>query len=239
MTPTPAAGTPPPAPRLTSQVLFGLFVIALGVLFTLDNLGIANAADYLQYWPAILVGLGMVKIWNARRGRQGWVSGLILIGVGSYMLIKGLTYIQIDARMFWPMLLLGLGAYLVWRGVGRGRIGVAEDGSARFSAIAVMGSVSRRTNAQNFAGADLTAVLGGCDIDLRQASIAPGPDAVIDILAFWGGIDLKVPEDWTVITRAIPLMGGVEDKTRAPQGTAVKRLVIRGLVVMGGITVKN
>jgi hypothetical protein len=34
-------------------------------------------------------------------------------------------------------------------------------------------------------------------------------------------------------------MGGVEDKTRAPQGAPAKRLLLRGIVVMGGVTVKN
>jgi len=69
--------------------------------------------------------------------------------------------------------------------------------------------------------------------------IAPGAEAVIEVFAFWGGIDIKVPEDWTVITRAMPLMGGVEDKTRSPLQAGKKRLVIRGIVVMGGVAVKN
>ena len=80
--------------------------------------------------------------------------------------------------------------------------------------------------------------MGGCEIDLRKASIAPGTEAVIDVFAMWGGIEVKVPPDWTVITRAIPIMGGVEDKTHAPE-TADKRLVIRGLLLMGGAGVKN
>ena len=81
----------------------------------------------------------------------------------------------------------------------------------------------------------------GCEIDLRQASIAPGTEAVIDVFAFWGGIEIKVPEDWTVVTRAVPLMGGVEDKTHVPQPLPAveKRLVISGIVVMGGVVVKN
>ena len=57
-----------------------------------------------------------------------------------------------------------------------------------------MGGVIRRSNSQTFEGADLTAVMGGCEIDLRQASMAPGGEAVIDVFAFWGGIDVKVPE---------------------------------------------
>jgi hypothetical protein len=127
---------------------------------------------------------------------------------------------------------------MVWRGFGGRRAMRPDDGHSTFSALAIMGGVARRSNAQAFRGADLTAVMGGCEIDLRQASIEPGTEAVIDVFAMWGGIEIKVPPDWTVVTRAIPIMGGVEDKTHAP-ATADKRLIIRGLLLMGGAGVKN
>jgi len=37
----------------------------------------------------------------------------------------------------------------------------------------------------------------------------------------------------------MPLRGGFEDKTRPPQGATMHRLVVRGLVIMGGVEVKN
>jgi hypothetical protein len=115
----------------------------------------------------------------------------------------------------------------------------AADSSAHISALAIMSGIQRRSNSPAFAGADLTAIMGGCEIDLRQASIAPGTEASMDIFAFWGGIDVKVPRDWTVVTNAIPLMGGIEDKTDPPQPLSGKRLVLRGIVVMGGVVIKN
>ena len=120
----------------------------------------------------------------------------------------------------------------------------ADDGQSQFSAFAIMGGVARRSNSQAFQGADLTAVMGGCEIDLRHASIAPGTEAVIEVFAFWGGIEIKVPEDWTVVPRVFPLMGGVDDRTRAPltlpdKPLQEKRLVVRGIVVMGGVGIKN
>jgi hypothetical protein len=229
-------------PRLSSQVVIGLMVVAVGVIFTLDNLGIIYAEDYLRYWPTALVLVGAVKVWHARKDGQGWFSGLLFLGVGSYMLINRIAYIRLDAREIFPLFLVLLGGYMVWRGVfGRsGRMG-ASDGLSRFSSLAVMGGVARRTNSPQFEGADLTAIMGGCDVDLRDASIAPNTEAVIDVFAFWGGIDLKVPEDWIVINRVIPLMGGVDDKTRTPIASSApqKRLVVRGIVIMGGIGIRN
>jgi hypothetical protein len=229
-------------PRFSSQVVIGLMVIAVGVIFTLDNLGIIYAEDYLRYWPTALVLIGAVKVWNARKDGHGWFSGLLFLGGGSYMLINQISYIRIDPRVIFPMFLVFLGGYMVWRGVFAGSPrSNASDGMNRFSSLAVMGGAARRSNSQAFEGADLTAIMGGCDIDLRDASIAPNTDAIIDVFAFWGGIDLKVPEDWVVVNRVIPLMGGVDDKTRTPivPSAPQKRLIVRGIVIMGGIGIRN
>jgi predicted membrane protein len=231
-------GVRPERPRVTVQAIFGLMVIAVGVIFTLDNLDIIDAREYLQYWPAGLVAVGLLKLYQASRGGQGWLGGLFFVSIGAWMLIEKIVYFRIDAREVMPLFLVFLGGYLVWRGFGGRRTARPSDGTGTFSALAIMGGVVRRSNSQAFTGADLTAVMGGCDIDLRKASIAPGTEAVIDVFAFWGGIEIKVPEDWTVVTRAIPIMGGVEDKTHAPE-KADKRLVIRGMLVMGGAAVKN
>lgn len=230
-------------PRLSSQVVIGLMVIAVGVIFTLDNLGIIYAEDYLRYWPIALVLIGAVKVWQARKDGHGWFGGVAFLGVGSYMLINQISYIRIDPRVIFPMFLVFLGGYMVWRGVfaGSRRVGSTADGLNRFSSLSVMGGAARRSSSQAFEGADLTAIMGGCDIDLRDASIAPNTEAVIDVFAFWGGIDLKVPEDWVVINRVIPLMGGVDDKTRTPIASSApqKRLIVRGIVIMGGIGIRN
>jgi len=232
-------GAPSPErPRVTVQALFGLMVIVVGVLFTLDNLEIINAREYLRFWPAGLVAIGLLKLYHAARGGQGWMGGLFFVSIGVWWLIEGIVYIRIDGRQILPLFLVFLGGYMVWRGFGGQRPGPLSDGHSNFSALAIMGGVMRRSNSQTFRGADLTAVMGGCEIDLRSASIAPGTDAVIDVFALWGGIDIKVPEDWSVSTRVIPIMGGIEDKTHQPP-TPDKRLVIRGMLVMGGCSVKN
>jgi hypothetical protein len=229
-------------PRLTPQVVIGLVIIAAGVIFTLDNLGIIYAPDYLIYWPIALVIVGAMKVWGARRDGHGWFAGLVFLGIGSWMLVKRVAYITIDARELVPLFLIFIGGFMVWRGFfGRGGPrGDAADGMTRFSALAILGGASRRSNAPAFEGGDLTAIMGGCEIDLREASIAPNTEAVIDIFAFWGGVDLKVPEDWTVINRVVPLMGGVDDRTHTPIASAPsKRLVVRGIVIMGGVGIRN
>lgn len=231
----PASKSPP---QFTPQVLLGFIVIVAGVLFTLDNLGVLDAGQFIQYWPAGLVAVGLLKLWHARQG-QAWLGGFFLVLLGGWMLLEHVVAIRISIGDLWPLFFVFLGGYMVWKGLGGVRQGAVGDGQTRFSALAIMSGVVRRSNTPTFQGADLTAIMGGCEIDLRQASIAPGTEAVIDVFAFWGGIDIKVPEDWVVITRAVPIMGGIEDKTHSPASPVAKTLIIQGIVIMGGVAIKN
>ena len=138
----------------------------------------------------------------------------------------------------WPALLVAFGVFLVWQGASTPRRRTSNASNDLISAIAVLGGVSRGNNSPAFRGGELTAVMGGCELDLRHAAI--DGEAVIDVFALWGGIEIRVPEDWTVVSRVTPILGGVEDKTRPPQAAASRhRLVLRGFVVMAGVEIKN
>src|SRR5438046_1306282 len=72
----------------------------------------------------------------------------------------------------------------------------AIDPSKHLAVSAFMGSVQRALSAPDFRGGDAWAVMGGCEIDLSKASIEAG-EAVINTFAFWGGIELNAPPDWS------------------------------------------
>src|ERR1041384_1622265 len=48
---------------------------------------------------------------------------------------------------------------------------------------------------------------------------AGGREVTAEVFAWWGGIDLVVPPDWRVVSEVVPIMGGVDDRTRAAAGT--------------------
>jgi hypothetical protein len=114
--------------------------------------------------------------------------------------------------------------------------GRPED-AATVNGFALLGTMKRKCVSQEFRGGELTAIMGGCELDLRGAAIGGG-QAVIDTFAFWGGIEVKVPEDWRVVVRGTPVLGSYDDKTVHATGTG-KVLVIKGTALMGGVEVKN
>lgn len=61
--------------------------------------------------------------------------------------------------------------------------------------------------------------MGGVELDLRQCA-ATGGESVMDVFAIWGGIVIRVPADWEVVSEVTPLMGGVDDRS----GTCSRRV---------------
>lgn len=224
------------SPRVTPQLLMGLIIIAIGAIFTLNNLGVVDARHYVRYWPVALILVGVLKVSQSRCG-TGVFGGSLFILVGVWLLLESFGLVTINVFDLWPLLFVFFGASLIWRGLRGKRSASGVDGHSTINALAVLGGVHRGNNSRAFRGGDLTAIMGGCEIDLRQAAI--DGEAVIDVFAMWGGIEIKVPEDWTVSSRVVPILGGFEDKTRPQRGAAMHRLLIRGFAIMGGIEVKN
>jgi class 3 adenylate cyclase len=105
--------------------------------------------------------------------------------------------------------------------------------------IAVMSGHSTRGRWRIGAKTKAVAVMGGCDMDLRSAEIE-GPEVEITAFAFWGGIDIIVPEGFDVDLRGFSFMGGRSLRLKdVPIVPGSPRIVVRAFAVMGGIDVKS
>ena len=234
---------------VTSQVVLGLLVIAMGLLFLLDNLNILDMHRAFSFWPMLFVVVGTVKLCDTQT-QGGTLLGAGLVGVGVLMMLDRMDIIDFNVRTMWPLVLIGLGGFLVAKAVRSRRAmegGVSKDGVAFVDSAAlradevvdvtaILGAYERRVTTQHFRGGEITAVMGGCELDMRNSSIQG--EAVINVFAFWGGVTIKCPPDWSVILQGTPILGGFEEKTIAPPDNS-KRLVIRGYAIMGGVEIRN
>jgi predicted membrane protein len=201
---------------------------------------IIDPHEYLRLWPAILIVVGIAYLIQCQHG-SGRVWGIILTFVGTGMLLDRLNFIHFSVWIYWPLIFIVVGIMMIIRSSSHQREihsspVESSDANSYIKAIAIMGGYRRMNNSQDFKGGELTAIMGGLEIDLREASIKG--EAVIDIFALMGGVEMRVPEDWLVIIEGFPFMGGFEDKTRPPKESA-KHLVIKGTAMMGGLEIKN
>ncbi len=221
----------PTRPRvsLTPQAVIGLLIVIWGLVLTAGNIGWLEpyaVRRVLGWWPIIIIGLGAAKIVSARSASDRTI-GIVVVFLGLWFLV--------GVRELLPLLLVALGVFLIVRARASGGAGGnVSEGGAEF---AFWSGIERRISVPDFRGANLTAIMGGIEMDLRGAGTASG-DAVIDVFAVMGGIEITVPPDWAVINRVTPIIGGVEDKTTGGRD-AQHRLIVRGSVIMGGVEIKT
>jgi hypothetical protein len=239
--------------RITGQLILGVAIAAAGVLFTLDNLHILRARDYLQFWPVVVIAIGLVHLSQADTS-AGMLGGGIWVLVGGLLLAIRMGLVHTNVWNLWPLLLVLVGARIALQTVATtapqrdaGLVGppgdaantpVRGDAGSLVSAVAVMGGFDRKITSQAFRGGELTAFMGGGKLDLRDALPANG-QAIVNVFALMGGFEIFVPDTWSVSLEVTPFMGGVEDKARTSTAASAPRLIVRGFVMMSSVEIKN
>ena len=222
----------------TPQVFVGLLIVAFGLLLTAGNLGWLDRRQVLElirYWPLAISAIGVAQILNGE-SRSNRIFGGILVFVGLWLTAEQVYAFRIHVFRWWPLLLVLGGIWLISRAWDPEAAvpGTPGPGGSEF---AFWSGVKRRIASPEFKRADLTAVMGGIEMDLRQAGTAAG-EATIDVFVMWGGIEIIVPPDWAVDNHIVPIMGGVVDKSTGTQAAA-HRLHLKGMVLMGGVEIKT
>ena len=238
-----------PHHRQRSRIVLGVFIIVIGVFALLDNLHLFDSHLVQPFWPLVFVALGTLQLSQARHPQQAvFGGGLVVVGAG--LTLQNLGLFQLHMRDLWPVILIFVGLHVLTRGFGHRGVGHGALGhrtspeqrderfehGARIDASAMMSGIALKNDSQEFSGGQINVVMGSVEIDLRQAAIAT--EAVLEVSVVMGGVEIKVPREWSVSVQGTPVLGGIEDKTVPPM-TPGKRLVVDGSVVMGGVEISN
>jgi hypothetical protein len=100
-------------------LLAGAILAGIGVLLLLQNLGIIVVDDLWDYWPVILIVVGVSRAASAWDfGGRLW--GAIVAFVGAVFLVRNLGLIHGSVwNFFWPVILIAIGLGLLARALDR------------------------------------------------------------------------------------------------------------------------
>lgn len=214
------------------RLYFGTVILAVGVLFLLDNADVLDAADVLsEWWPVAIIGAG-VLMWFTNPGH--WLAPLIVTGVGVALLLSALDVADIGS-FIWPAILIVVGlAVLFGR---RSSKGTTDSGNS-VSSFSMFSGAELASHSQSFEGGSVSAVFGAAEVDLRDAH--PAPDAELEVFTAFGGVEVRVPDGWEVNISGLPLFGAWENKTTKEALLAdAPKLKISATVLFGGLEVKH
>ncbi len=106
--------------RRQGSLFLGLILIGLGTIFLLDAMDVWP--DDAGKWPGILIVIGVAIAADQlfRRERVSWFAPLLLIGLGTFFLLRDLDLVE--SEFVWPAILIVGGLGLIFATMRRGTV---------------------------------------------------------------------------------------------------------------------
>lgn len=217
--------------------LWGLVLIAVGVILGINALGIAKIDIFFPgWWTLFIIVPCFIDLFKLNDDKVG---DLIGIGIGVCLMLACLDVLDFSViwKLIVPVVLVVIGVSLIMNGVWKKRKfeeakpieGEKKEFVATFSGVKV------DFKDMEFKGAKLEAIFGGVKCDLRGAKIEDG--ALIEANATFGGIDIFVPEGVKVEIGSTSILGGVSNHHRGDK-EAKKTIYLDANCFFGGVEVK-
>jgi hypothetical protein len=213
--------------RLDGTVGFGLVLITVGVVLTLDNLDIVSASELLSgWWPVAVIAVGL---WVALRGSA--IVGVLVAAIGGLLLLSTQDVITASVgRLVGPGVLVVLGGTLLQAGR---RVQTAQ--------VALVHSLDRTVAAAR-GGADVptpaaTAILGDAHLVVDDA-VPEARRVLVSATSVLGDVRIEVPAGWQLEDHITRILGDVRLTTRrTPAGPGMPVVELHGVALLGDIRV--
>ena len=226
--------------KKVSSILWGVVLVAVGIILALNTLGIASIHIFFDGWWTLFIivpcTIGLFTDYDKSGHLIGICSGVFLL-----LCCQGILSFRMFWRLLAPAVIVLIGVKIILGNVfgGRGEQAFKKieesNGSIRSGAATFSGATFDYTG-EVFEGARLDAVFGGIKCDLRGAVI--NGDCVINASAVFSGIDIYVPEGMNVKVNSTSIFGGVSGKERRNDPANQHTLYLNATCLFGGVEVK-
>lgn len=189
-----------------SRILLGVFILSIGVIALLSNFGVIDYSlgELIRnFWPLLIVYWGLQLLAKPGNIVQR-IIGLLVAFIGVVLIANRIEYepLMFDLSTLWqlllPMIFILAGVSLL---TGKRALGKSH--------YAVLSGLERKRDQWMLSSENYTALLGGVELDMRRAEIPKG-ETHIHLTALFGGIEVKVPQDLTIICEGKAAFGGIE-----------------------------
>ena len=101
--------------------------------------------------------------------------------------------------------------------------------------VSVFGGRKAKYQGEEFPGANIKAIFGGVDLDIRDAILTE--DVVIQVTTILGGVDIYVPEDVEVRINSLPILGSVSDRMTTTEKSGKAVIHVNATCILGGVDI--
>lgn len=219
-------------------ILWGIALIALGIVLGINVLGIADIEIFFDGWWTLFIIIPCLMGLFTKGDKMGNIFGLLL-GVGLLLAAQGVFSFDLFWKLLIPAIIVVIGVRIIFGTIFRKSHKNKELGSR---------ANGEKMNFVLFAGTDLdyanqvfeygkyTAIFGGIDAHLENAIIEH--DVTIDASAVFGGVNIYLPENVNVKVSSAYIFGGVGNERKGKEYIAgAPTVYINASGIFGGVDV--
>lgn len=222
-----------------SNAVWGVLLVALGVFIALDAMNILDINFFFKGWWTLFIIIPSLVGLVTEREKAGNIIGLA-IGIALLLAVRDILEFEMLSKLILPAIIIAVGANLFIKSFSnnekREMFDTAEkNGEVRYS-TAIFSGKEEKFSEERFEGAELTAIFGGIDLDLRGAIIEK--DCVIKVAAIFGGVDIIAPENVNVKVSSNSIFGGVTNNIKGEYEEGRVTVYISAFCIFGGAEIK-
>lgn len=225
-------------------IIWGIAIIALGIIFGGNALGLFNFNVFFDGWWTLFIIVPSAVSLITEKERLSSL-GFLATGVLLLLAAQNVFSYEVAGKAILAVFLIVIGLTIIVRSLFHSKndrevekkVKDLNNGKVMDSQSAIFSGSDRAYNDEVFSGANLTAVFGGVDLDLRNAKFEK--DTVIKAFCMFGGIDIRVPEDVQIKMKSGFIFGGISDERKGDLEKGKYTIYIDASGGFGGVTVSD
>ena len=226
--------------RKIGNTLWGIVLVVIGVILTLNALDITNINIFFDGWWTLLIIIPSAIELIARENKF-WSAVWLIIGILLLLACRDILDFDLIWKLTIPVLLILVGINLIFkdkidRKMEKKRKELKEKGQQMEEYCATFGEIKEDFSNQEFNGANVTAVFGSVDLDLRKAVISE--DKFVKTSAIFGGIEILTPENVNIKVKSVPIFGATSNKTGRKFDEKLPTIYVDSFCMFGGVDIK-
>ncbi len=216
------------------QIILGIIIIAVGVIWGLNAASITNINIFFDGWWALFI---IVPSFFSLFTSRDKIGSLVGIAIGVLLILAAQEVLSFDTifKIAVPIVIIAIGLKILINAFYKPKNTVKKDISSNAKHhTAIFSGNEINYSGQDFCDSFYTAIFGGIECDLSDCIFEK--DAVITATAVFGGIDIKIPTNINIEVRSSSIFGG----TDYPKQTIANAptLYINATCVFGGVEIK-
>lgn len=223
--------------RITNA-LGGVIFILLGVIFAGNAMNVWSIDLFFNgWWTVFIIVPSFIGLFQ-NGSRTGSMVGLI-IGIMLLLSAQDILDWSTMGKMILPIIFIIIGLNIIFnRGFRKDKLysnaSANREGIQEYTAVFAGNDVVFPY--EEFNGANIAAIFGGVDLNLKDAII--DKDVVINSTSIFGGVNIIVPPNVNVKVSSVPIFGGTSNKTNPYRDNDIHTIYVNSTCIFGGAEIK-